>query len=51
MNLNAIYIHTHTDKALEDKNLEQIVEVEFGDLIDYRERQDIQTLYKKMFSI
>jgi 1-acyl-sn-glycerol-3-phosphate acyltransferase len=50
-----VYIRTHTDKvlgnALEDKNLEQIVEVEFGDLIDYKERQDIQTLYKKMFSI
>jgi len=37
--------------ALEEKNLGQIVEVEFGDLIDYRERKDIQTLYKKMFSI
>jgi len=50
-----IYIRTHTDKALgnalEDKNLEQIVEVEFGDLIDYRERKDIQMIYKEIFEI
>jgi len=50
-----VYIRTHTNKALgnalEDKKLEQIVEVEFGDLIDYREREDIQTIYKDIFEI
>jgi len=50
-----VYIRTHTDKALgnalDDKKIEQIVEVEFGDLIDYRERKDIQMIYKKIFSI
>jgi len=50
-----VYIRTHTDKALgnalDDKNLEQTVEVEFGDLIDYRERKDIQMIYKEIFSI
>jgi len=50
-----VYIRTHTDKALgnalNDKKLEQTVEVEFGDLIDYRERQDIQKIYKDIFSI
>ena len=50
-----VYIRTHTEKALgnalEDKKLEQIVEVEFGDLIDYRERKDIQTIYKDIFEI
>jgi len=50
-----VYIRTHTDKALgnalNNKNLEQTVEVEFGDLIDYRERKDIQKIYKEIFSI
>jgi len=50
-----VYIRTHTNKALgnalEDKKLEQIVEVEFGDLINYRERKDIQTIYKDIFEI
>jgi len=50
-----VYIRTHTDKALgnalDDKKLEQTIEVEFGNLIDYRERKDIQTLYKEIFSI
>ena len=50
-----VYIRTHTDKALgnalDDKKLEQTIEVEFGNLIDYRERKDIQMIYKKIFSI
>lgn len=50
-----VYIRTHTNKALgdalEDKNLEQTLEIEFGDLIDYKERGNIQTIYKKMFEI
>jgi len=50
-----VYIRTHTEKALgnalNNKNLKQTVEVEFGDLIDCRERKDIQMIYKKIFSI
>ena len=50
-----VYIRGHTDKALgnalKDKDLEQIIEVEFGDFIDYKERKDIQILYKEIFSI
>ena len=50
-----VYIRSHTDKALgnalEDKTLEQTLEVEFGDLIDYKERKDIQSIYKEMFEI
>ncbi len=48
-----VYIRTHTDKVLEkalkNKNLEQEIEVEFGELIDYKERGNIQEIYKKMF--
>jgi 1-acyl-sn-glycerol-3-phosphate acyltransferase len=50
-----VYIRTHTNKALgdalEDKKLEQTLEVEFGDIIDYKERGNIQIIYKKMFEI
>jgi 1-acyl-sn-glycerol-3-phosphate acyltransferase len=50
-----VYIRTHTNKALgdalENKKLEQTLEVEFGDIIDYKERGNIQTIYKKMFEI
>jgi len=50
-----VYIRTHSNKvlgdALEDKSLNQTIEVEFGDLIDYKEREDIQEIYKKMFEI
>ena len=50
-----VYIRSNTNKvlgaALENKNLEQTIEVEFADLIDYKERADIQTIYKKMFGI
>ncbi len=50
-----VYIRSHSNKvlanALEDKDLEQTVEIEFGELIDYKERTDIQTIYKEMFRI
>ncbi len=50
-----VYIRTNTNKvlgnALQDKTLNQTVEVEFGDLIDYKERGDIESSYKEMFRI
>lgn len=50
-----VYIRTHSNKvlgdALEDKSLKQTIEVEFGELIDYKERANIQTIYEKMFEI
>ena len=50
-----VYIRTHTNKvlgaALENKALDQTIEIEFGDLIDHKEREDIQEIYKKMFEI
>ena len=50
-----VFIRTHTNKALgdalNDKNLEQIVSIEFGDMIDYKERGNIQEIYEKMFNI
>jgi 1-acyl-sn-glycerol-3-phosphate acyltransferase len=50
-----VYISTHTNQvlgnALENKSLKQTIEIEFGDLIDYKEREDIQEIYKKMFEI
>lgn len=48
-----VYIRTHSNKvlgnALNDKALEQTIEVEFGDLIKYNERENIEEMYKKMF--
>ncbi len=50
-----VYIRSHSNKvlgnALENKNLEQTIEVEFGDLITYNERENIEEIYKKMFSL
>ncbi len=50
-----VYIRTHTDKALgvalNEKNIEQTVTIEIGDEIDYKEKRDIQELYKEMFKI
>ncbi|CAA6802864.1 MAG: Unknown protein, partial [uncultured Sulfurovum sp.] len=37
--------------ALENSNAEQTLEVEFGNIIDYKERGDIQEQYKAMFDI
>ena len=50
-----VYIRTHTDKALgtalNKKNFEQTITIEIGDEIDYKEKRDIQELYKEMFNI
>jgi len=50
-----VYISTHTDKALgvalNEKNVEQTITIEIGDEIDYKEKRDLQTLYREMFKI
>ena len=50
-----VYIRTQTHEALgnalEDKNLEQTIIIEIGELIDYKERGNIQEIYEGMFNI
>jgi len=50
-----VYISTHTDKALgvalNEKNVEQTITIEIGDEIDYKEKRDLQALYREMFKI
>jgi len=50
-----VFIRTHTNKALgnalNDKNIEQTITIEFGDIIDYKERGNIQEMYRKMFEL
>lgn len=50
-----VYIRTHTNKALgnalENNSQEQTLQVEFGNIIDHKERGDIQAQYKEMFGI
>jgi 1-acyl-sn-glycerol-3-phosphate acyltransferase len=50
-----VYIRTHTDEvlgtSLNDKKANQKVTIEIGDMIDYREKQNIEELYTKMFGI
>ena len=50
-----VFIKTHTNEALgnalEDKNIEQSISIEFGEMIDYKERGNIQELYKEMFGL
>jgi len=50
-----VFIRTHTDevlgKSLDDKNVHQSVTIEIGDMIDYKEKRNIEELYKKMFAI
>lgn len=50
-----VFIRTHTDKVLgntlNDKNLEQTITIEIGDEIDYKDKRNIQELYKAMFGI
>ncbi len=49
-----VYIKTHTDKvlgsSLNDKNIEQTITIEIGDLINYRQKGDLELLYRKTFS-
>jgi len=50
-----VYIRTHTDEvlgtSLDEKNTYQTVTIEIGDMINYREKQCIEDLYKDMFGI
>jgi 1-acyl-sn-glycerol-3-phosphate acyltransferase len=50
-----VYIRTHTDevlgKSLNDKNANQTVTIEIGDMIDYKEKRNIEELYREMFQI
>lgn len=50
-----LYIKTDADKALknalENQKLEQEVTIVIGDLIDYKEKTNLETLYRAMFSI
>jgi 1-acyl-sn-glycerol-3-phosphate acyltransferase len=48
-----VYIKTHTDKALgsslNNKNIEQSIRIEIGDLIDYRKKGNLERLYRETF--
>ncbi len=50
-----IFIRTHSDKvlgtSLNNKDIHQTITIEIGDRIEYREKRNIQELYKKMFEI
>jgi len=50
-----VYISTHTDKALgtalNDKKAEQTITIEIGELLDYKERSNLEELYRKQFNI
>ena len=50
-----VFIRTHTNKALgdalNDKNVKQTITIEIGELIDYKERGDIQGIYEGMFGL
>ena len=50
-----LYIKTDANKALknalDDSKLEQEVRIEVGDVIDYKEKTDLETRYREMFSI
>lgn len=50
-----LYIKTDANKvlknALDDSKLEQEVTIVVGDIIDYKEKTSLETLYRKMFSL
>ena len=50
-----IYITTHTDKALglalNDKKVEQSIIIEIGNIIDYKDRSNLEEVYRKQFNI
>jgi len=50
-----VYIRTHTDEllgsALAGRKTKEVITIEIGNEIDYKEKRDIQELYKKMFKI
>jgi len=50
-----VYIKTDAGKALksalDDNQLKQEVTIVIGDIIDYKEKTDLETLYREMFSL
>ncbi len=50
-----LYIRTNADKvlknALKDKSLNQQVDIEIGDILDYRQKGDLEEAYRKTFGI
>jgi len=50
-----LYIKTDADKSLQnalgDSNLEQEVTIVIGDIIDYRDKTNLEVLYREMFSL
>ena len=50
-----VYIRTHTDEvlgvSLNKKNITQTVTIEIGDMIEYKEKRNIEELYREMFQI
>ena len=50
-----VFIRTHTDKALgsalNGQKTEEMITIEIGDEIDYKEKRDIQELYEEMFGL
>jgi len=50
-----VYIRTHTDKALgtalNDKKAEQTITIEIGELIEYKDRTNLEEAYRKQFGI
>ncbi len=50
-----VFIRTHTDevlgKSLNDKHANQVVSIEIGDMINYKEKRNIEELYKEMFKL
>ncbi len=50
-----VYIKTRTDKILsnllENKNIKQKITIEIGDIISYKERGNLEEIYKKQFEI
>jgi len=50
-----VFIRTHTDKALGSalggRKEEETITIEIGDEISYKEKRNIQELYKEMFNI
>jgi 1-acyl-sn-glycerol-3-phosphate acyltransferase len=50
-----VFIRTHTDEvlgtSLNDKNAHQTVTIEIGEMIAYKEKRNIEELYKEMFGI
>jgi len=50
-----VFIRTHTDEvlgtSLNDKNAHQTVTIEIGEMIAYKEKRNIEELYKEMFRL